>query len=85
MFNKKYKILSMFSLIILGFIVVLPALFTGTVMIVSMLTITSYYGLTHYDIDFKYWLSFTSQLLGLIFFVISFLMVFTMGANLLIQ
>jgi len=66
-------------------VVVLPKVLTVAVFVFAVLGSMVYYVLTHYQIDYKYCLSFISQLVGLILFVISFLLVFILGANLIMQ
>lgn len=52
------------------------AVFLGTSFIIII-----YYCLLNYDIDYHYWLSFASQLLALIFMVISVILLLSIGFN----
>lgn len=86
MYTSKNKIFSIVSLLaITTMVLALPKLLTMAVFITAIIGSVGYYILSQYEIDYKYCLSFISQLLGLIFFVSSFLLVFTMGANLIVQ
>ena len=72
--------LSMFVILLL-----LPATVSLTMLVSSSLMTLGFHAAQNYEVDYKYWLSFIGQLLGLIFFVVSFLLVFIMGANLIAQ
>ena len=86
MFTLKSKLLPTIVLAIaISVLVLLPEVYTWVAFISSTIAVIGYYVFSNYDIDYKYWFSFVSQLLGLIFFVITFLMVFTLGANLISQ
>lgn len=63
----------------------LPVTLSLTMLVSTSLLLVGHYLIQNYDIDYKYWFSFLGQLVGFIFFVMSFLLVFIMGANLITQ
>lgn len=86
MFTNKFKVLpiiSGFSMILL--MMLLPVTLSLTMLVSTSLLLVGHYLIQNYDIDYKYWFSFLGQLVGFIFFVMSFLLVFIMGANLITQ
>jgi len=83
MFIVRSKVVPTVSLIfMLCVMVYLPSILSLIICVSSVLIAASYYIHTHYEIDYKYWLSFFGQLLALIFFVMSVLLVFIMSASL---
>jgi hypothetical protein len=82
MFTLKNRILPTASLILmLGSLLLLPVFLTTVILTSTILIAASYYLYSSYEINYKYWLSFFGQLIGLVFFVLSFLLVFIMGAS----
>ncbi|MCF6319825.1 MAG: hypothetical protein L3J83_11220 [Proteobacteria bacterium] len=86
MFAHKIKIISaLIMLAVVSISTLLPIKFTLIAMLSSLVITLSYPIIQSYDINYKYWFSFVGQLLGLIFFVFSFVLVFVVGANLITQ
>ncbi len=86
MFAQKNKIVPVLIMIaVVSLSTLLPIKFTLVAMLSASLVTLGYPIVQSYDINYKYWFSFVGQLLGLMFFVGSFLLVFVMGANLITQ
>jgi hypothetical protein len=85
MFFYKSKIFPVISLIgMISLISLLPFQVSLIAVISSTLILSLYHFSQNHDINVKYWFSFIGQLLGLIFFVGSFVLLFIMGANLIV-
>lgn len=83
MFIVRSKVVPTVSLIfMLGVMMSLPSILSLIIFVSTVSIAASYYIHTHFEIDYKYWLSFVGQLLALIFFVMSVLLIFIMSASL---
>lgn len=86
MFAQKTKIIpALIMIAVVSLSTLLPIKFTLVAMLCTSLVTLGYPIIQSYDINYKYWFSFVGQLLGLIFFVVSFVLVFVVGANLITQ
>ena len=86
MFAYKTKIVpALIMIAVVSLSTLIPIKFTLVAMLTASVFTLGYPIIQSYDINYKYWFSFVGQLLGFIFFVTSFLLVFIMGANLITQ
>jgi len=86
MFAHKNKIVPALVMIaVTSLSTLLPIKFTLVTMLVVSLVTLAYPIIQSYDINYKYWFSFVGQLLGFVFFVVSIVLVFVVGANLAVE
>ena len=83
--NKITLLSGLLLLVITGLLTLLPT-YVVSVMILSIaLFYAAFYFNQNYDIDYKYWFSFCSQLGGLLLIVASFVMMMVIISNILSQ
>ena len=86
MFAHKTKIIPVLIMIaVVSLSTLLPIKFTLVAMLSASLVTLGYPIIQSVDINYKYWFSFVGQLLGLIFFVVSLVLVFVVVSNLITQ
>jgi hypothetical protein len=86
MINTKYKILTSLSLLLgFSFLSLLPTMMFTIVLFSLIVVMASYYVSNNFHIDYKYWLSFAGQLMGLILVVGCFVAMISLASNLLVQ
>ena len=84
LFKNKFTPLTIVSLVI-ALSVLLPSVITFSILLSSVIIAFSFYAQQNYEIDYKYYLSFAVQLVGLILIVTSFVLVFTFITTLAMQ